>query len=112
MGPITVGERCQFNRDSYVRANVTIGDYCNIGAFVRIISDSHEISLGTRRAGTLSFPDIIIGNGVFIGASVTILGNVTIGPGAVIAAGSLVNKDVPANTVVGGVPARKIKDLK
>lgn len=112
MGPVTVGERCQFNRDSYIRANVTIGNYCNIGAFVRIVSDTHEITTsGRRRAGALSFPEIVIGNGVFIGTSVTILGNVHIGNGAVVAAGSLVNKDVAPNTLVGGVPAKKIKDL-
>lgn len=111
VGPITVGTRCQFNRDSYIRANVTIGDYCNIGAFVRIISDSHEITTGKRRAGKVSFPAITIGNGVFIGASSTILGGVTIGDGAVVAAGSLVRSDVPPNTVVGGVPAKPIKVL-
>lgn len=111
VGPITVGKYCSFNRDSYIRANVTIGNYCNIGAFVRIISDTHAIGGTQRRAGAVSFEPITIGNGVFIGASVTILGGVTIGDSAVIAAGSLVNKDVPPNTVYGGVPARKLRDL-
>lgn len=111
IGPITVGSGCSFNRDSYVRANVHIGNNCNIGAFAKLITDTHEIGGPTRRAGQWSFPEIRIGNGVFIGANVTILGGVTVGNSAVIAAGSLVNKDVPANTVYGGVPARKIRDL-
>lgn len=111
IGPITVGKYCSFNRDSYIRANVTIGNYCNIGAFTKIISDTHAIGGTQRRAGAVSFEPITIGNGVFIGASVTILGGVTIGDSAVIAAGSLVNKDVPPNTVYGGVPAKKIRDL-
>ena len=111
IGPITVGAGCSFNRDSYVRANVKIGDNCNIGAFTKLITDTHEIGGPSRRAGQWSFPEIRIGNGVFIGANVTVLGGVTIGDGAVIAAGSLVNKDVPPNTVYGGVPAKKIRDL-
>lgn len=111
IGPITVGRYCSINRDSYIRANVTIGNYCNIGAFSKIISDTHAISGAKRRAGAVTFEPITIGNGVFIGANVTILGGVTIGDSAVIAAGSVVNKDVPANTMFGGVPAKKIKDL-
>lgn len=111
IGPITVGKHCSFNRDSYIRANVTIGNNCNIGAFAKIITDTHAIGGYQRRAGAFNFPAITIGNGVFIGANVTILGGVTIGHGSVIVAGSLVNKDVPAHTIYGGVPARKIRDL-
>ena len=53
-----------------------------------------------------------IGNDVWIGAHATILAGVTIGNGAVIAAGAVVTKDVPANTVVGGVPAKIIKNIE
>lgn len=53
---------------------------------------------------------IHIGNHVWIGARATILKGVTIGDGAVVAAGAVVNKDVPPNTLVGGVPARIIKE--
>jgi acetyltransferase-like isoleucine patch superfamily enzyme len=53
-----------------------------------------------------------IGNGVWIGANVTILPGVTVGENAVIAAGAVVTKDVPANSIVGGNPARVIRMLK
>ena len=53
---------------------------------------------------------IVIGDRVWIGMNATVLGGVTIGEGAVVAAGSVVTKDVPPFTVVGGVPARPIKD--
>lgn len=111
IGPITVGDRTVFNRDSYVRANVTIGSRVNVGAFCRFITDSHEIGGTYRRAGKGSFPPIVIGDGVWIGAGVTILGGVTIGDGAVIAAGAVVHRDVPANTLAGGIPARVLREL-
>lgn len=69
-------------------------------------SDSHIIN---NQEARVSLP-ITIGNNVWIGLNVTILKGVTIGNGAVIAAGAVVNKDVPANSLVGGVPAKVIKE--
>ena len=54
---------------------------------------------------------IVLGKNVWIGSNSTILQGVTIGDGAIIAAGSVVTKDVAANTIVGGVPARFIRDI-
>ena len=51
----------------------------------------------------------MIGNNVWIGSRAVVLPGVTIGDGAIVAAGAVVNRDVPANTIVGGVPARVIK---
>lgn len=112
IGPIKVGKRCYFNKGSYVRADVTIGDDVLIGPFVRFVTDSHTLGPSTKRGGSYFRTPITVGNGVWIGASVTIVGEVTIGAGAVIAAGALVNKDVSANTMVGGVPAKLIKYLE
>lgn len=111
VGPVTIGSGCSFNQGAYIRANVNIGNNVNIGAFSRLVSDTHEVAGPIRRAGQWSFPAITIGSGVFIGVGVTVLGGVTIGDGAVIAAGAVVTQDVPANTMVGGVPAKVIKVL-
>lgn len=111
IGPITVGDRTFINRDSYIRANVTIGSRVNIGPFARLITDTHEIGGTYRRAGKGSFPPIVIGDGVWIGANVTVLSGVTVGDGAVIAAGAVVNKDIPPHTIAAGVPARVKQEL-
>lgn len=111
VGPVTIGAGCFINRDAYIRANVTIGRNCNIGPFVRLATDSHELGGASRRAGRNTFDPIIVGDGTWIGANVTVLGGVTIGEGCVVAAGAVVTRDVPANSMIGGVPAKVIKTL-
>jgi acetyltransferase-like isoleucine patch superfamily enzyme len=68
-------------------------------------SDNHEIEGGDPASAAIT-----IGNHVWLGLKVTVLKGVTIGDGAVVAANSLVNKDVPARTLVGGIPARVLKE--
>lgn len=111
LGPVTIGSRVFINRDAYIRSNVTIGDGVSIGPFVRLITDSHDIGEPGHRAGPGKTESIRIGNGVWIGACVTVLGGVAIGAGAVIAAGAVVTTDIPENSLYGGVPARLFKDL-
>lgn len=111
VGPVAIGEGCSFNRDVYIRANVTFGKNCNVGAFARFITDTHAPGGPDRRAGSVSFPGITIGDGTWIGAGVTILGGVDVGAGCIVAAGAVVTKDVPPHTVVGGIPARTIRTL-
>jgi maltose O-acetyltransferase len=65
----------------------------------------------SRRAGDLKAEPVTIGDGAWIGARATILPGVTIGGGAVVAAGSVVTRDLPANVLAGGVPARVIREL-
>lgn len=72
---------------------------------------SHKIGESGQRAGKRIAGDIHIGDGSWIGANVTILPNVTIGKGCVVAAGSLVNKDCLDNCMYAGVPAKRIKAL-
>ena len=72
-------------------------------------SDCHCISCGDEECVNLS-SGIVIGNHVWIGMRAIILKGVTIGDGAVIAAGAVVTHDVPANTMVGGVPAKIIRE--
>lgn len=111
LGPVTIGNNVFINRDAYVRPNTTIGNNVNIGPFVRLVTDTHETGPSSRRAGSVRFDPIVIGDGSWIGASVTIVGGVTIGSGCIVAAGAIVTSDVPDNTVVGGVPAKFIRDL-
>jgi len=86
-------------------APVRIGDRCDIGPEVRLVTGGHEPGPPTRRAGPGIAQPIVIGDGCWIGAGVTILGGVTIGKGAVVAAGAVVRSDVPPDSLVAGVPA-------
>lgn len=92
------------------QGGIEIGDNVLIGQQVVIATINHDL-LPEKRANMLPAP-VKIGNNVWIGAHATILSGVTVGNGAVIAAGAVVTKDVPANTVVGGVPAKIIKQIE
>lgn len=111
LGPVTIGNRCLVNRDGYIRPQTTIEDDVYIGPFVKVITDGHHIGGPNKRAGANQVKPVTIGAGTWVGANSTILGGVTIGPGCIVAAGSLVNKNIPANTLVGGVPAKVIRSL-
>ena len=89
---------------------VFIGDRCQIGHNVVFATLDHGLKPEDRRSMTPA--PIILGKNVWVGSNSTILKGVTIGDNAVIAAGAVVTKNVAANTVVGGVPARKIKDIE
>ncbi len=92
------------------QGGIEIGDNVLIGQQVVIATLNHDLN-PQRRANMLPAP-VKIGDGVWVGAHATILAGVTIGDGAVIAAGAVVTRDVPANTVVGGVPAKIIKSIE
>lgn len=112
LGPVAIGDDVFINRDVYVRPETTIGNRVNLGPFVRLVTDTHEIGGHDRRAGRGRFDPIVIGDGSWIGAGAIIVGGVTIGAGAVVAAGAVVTTDVPADVLVGGVPARVIRALE
>jgi acetyltransferase-like isoleucine patch superfamily enzyme len=86
---------------------ITIEDDVQIAPRVNITSENHPLDPSSRRS--LDLKAVVIKRNAWIGAGATILPGVTIGENAVVAAGAVVNKDVPANTVVGGVPAKIIK---
>ena len=92
-------------------APVTIGDYVMIGPNTLITTVNHPLSPAGRRRHLGQAKPVVIGRDVWIGGNCTILPGVTIGNNAVIAAGAVVTRDVPDNCVVGGVPARKIRDI-
>ena len=111
VGPVTIGQRSFVNRDGYVRPGTVIGERVAVGPFARLVTDNHELGTRRQRAGKFHNVPLTIEDGVWIGASVTIIGGVTVGAGAVVAAGAVVVRDVPANTIVAGVPARVVKYL-
>jgi len=88
---------------------ITIEDNVLIAPKVSLLSEGHPISPGNRQS--LVPGHIRIKKNAWIGAGATVLPGVTIGENAVVAAGAIVSKDVPANTIVGGVPAKIIKSI-
>jgi maltose O-acetyltransferase len=109
--PVAIGKNSRINRDCTldVRCGLTIGDNVSISPEVMIVVGSHDVNDPTFPA--IPHPDagpVSIEDYVFIGCRAMILGGVTVGRGAVIAAGSVVTKDVSPMTIVGGVPAKPV----
>lgn len=88
---------------------ITIEDHVLIGPRVNLVTENHPADPAERRS--LMTKPIVIRRNAWIGANATILPGVTIGENAIVAAGAVVSKNVPANTVVGGVPAKFIKNI-
>lgn len=129
-GPITfhygihthVGKRCFFNFNLTVQddAAVTIGDDCNFGPNVTIVTPVHPLlpderrelldANGVRRHMCFARP-VTIGSDCWFGANVVVCPGVTIGDNCVIGAGSVVTKDVPANSFAAGNPCTVIREI-
>ncbi len=92
-------------------AHITVGDMVGVGVGVQLLTSSHRMDDPSVRAGESIYGPITIGDGAWLGSGVIVLPGVTIGHGAVVAAGSVVTRDVDADTLVGGVPARFIRNL-
>ncbi len=110
---IYVGENFYANFDCVMLdvCKIEIGDNCLLAPGVHIYTATHPLN-ATQRADAVEFgKPITIGNNVWIGGRAIINPGVTIGDNAVIASGSIVVKDVPANVLVGGNPARIIKEI-
>ncbi|MCA9930922.1 MAG: acyltransferase [Anaerolineales bacterium] len=112
-GRLHVGDICRFNVGCFLNLGdtITIGRHVGFGQQVMILTETHAIGTPDYRSGQLTPRPVTIGNGCWIGARATILPGVTIGDGAVIAAGAVITKDVPPHVVAGGVPAKIIKRL-
>lgn len=91
---------------------IEIGDNVFFGPNVTITTASHPLESKPRVEGVEFAFNVKIGNNVWIGSSAVVLPGVTIGDDAVVAAGAVVNKDVPASVVVGGVPAKILKNIQ
>ncbi len=108
---ITIGRNVFINACCHFQdhGGVTLSDGCLIGHNVVFATLNHGMAPEDR--GTMYPAPIRLGKNVWVGSNSTILRGVTIGDNAIIAAGSVVTKDVAANTIVGGVPARYIRDI-
>lgn len=109
---ITVGKGVFINAGCKFQdqGGITLKDGALIGHNVVIATLNHSFDPEDR--GTTHPAPVTIGRNSWVGANATILPGVTVGDGAIVAAGAVVTKDVPANTIVGGVPARIIKRIE
>lgn len=103
-----VGHVCTINIGCFfdLHDSITVGDNVGIGHEVMILTATHHLGPASRRIGDLTSAPVKIDDGAWIGARCLILPGVTIGKGAVVAAGSVVTKDVVPNTLVAGAPAQ------
>jgi len=107
---IRLGKKCFFNFNCVVLdvCPVTVGDYTLFGPAVQIYAATHPLDAVARR-GKESGKPVVIGNDVWVGGGAIICPGVTIGDRAVIGAGSVVTKDIPAGAVAAGNPCRVIR---
>ncbi|HEY1536806.1 MAG TPA: acyltransferase [Polyangiaceae bacterium] len=94
-----------------VGAPIRIGDRVRIGHDVSLLTVDHDVGPEELRAGQRKFGPIEIGDGAWLASRVVVLPGVRIGTGAIVAAGAVVTRDVPNNTLVAGVPARVVRNL-
>jgi acetyltransferase-like isoleucine patch superfamily enzyme len=111
---LSIGEKTMITGPLYIdlAAEVRIGHLVRVGHDVAMLTVDHEIGSPVLRCGPQKPGPITIGDGAWIASRVTILPGVSVGAGAVVAAGAVVRREVPANTLVGGVPAAVIRSLE
>lgn len=111
-----IGKRCKISSHTFICEGVTLEDEVFIGHNVTFIND--RFPRATNEAGELQTQSdwacvpTLVKRGASIGSSATILCGITVGEGAIVGAGSVVTKDVPAHTVVAGNPARVLKKTR
>lgn len=118
-GKISIGYATTLGYNNVLGGNIVIGKYCQLGVDIAMHSTNHPINYMSTYINTNLFQGelsqfkeekrITIGHDVWIGHNVIIVGNVSVGNGAILAAGSVVTKDVPPYTIVAGVPAKFVK---
>ncbi|SCL65597.1 maltose O-acetyltransferase [Micromonospora eburnea] len=109
-----LGPRCfvNFNAVFLDVARITIGADVQIGPNVQLLTATHPLDPAARRAKWEAAKPITIGDNAWLGGGAIVLAGVTIGENTVVGAGAVVTKDLPANVVAVGNPARPVRDLK
>lgn len=110
-----IGADCKISSHTFICEGVTIEDGVFVGHNVSFINDKYPRSVNAdgsmQTEADWSVVTTLVKKGASIGTSTTVLCGVTIGEGAIVGAGSVVTKDVPAHTIVAGVPARVIRKV-
>jgi acetyltransferase-like isoleucine patch superfamily enzyme len=112
-GNLRIGNKVVFGRTNTINCylDIEIGDDCIFADWIYICDFDHrydDMTIPIKKQGIVKSP-VRVGANCWVGEKSTILRGVTIGDGSVIASHALVNRDVPANSIVGGVPARVLK---
>jgi acetyltransferase-like isoleucine patch superfamily enzyme len=110
---LSIGSDCFINIGCVLdlTAPITIGDRVSIGHQVLILTSTHQDAGPTRRAGPVVSEAVRVGDGAWIAARAVLLPGVDVGEGAIVCAGAVVTRSVEPHTMVGGVPARPIRQL-
>lgn len=114
VGDVTIGDNTRIGIHSTIIGPVCIGHHVNLAQGIVVTALNHQFGNTALRVDQqgISTKPVVIGDDVWIGANSVILPGVTIGSHCVVAAGAVVTKDVPSNTVVGGIPAKVLKTLE
>lgn len=113
---VTIGARCKISSHSFICSGVILEDEVFIGHGVMFVNDKYPTAC--NKDGTLKSKadwkqeNTRVRKGASIGSNTTILGGITIGEGAMIGAGSVVTKDIPAGEIWAGNPARQLKGIE
>ncbi len=114
-GDVEIGDRTYIGHFFTINSgqSIHVGKYCMIANHVSLVDNEHGMRRDAlMRVQPVSSRPIVIEDNVWLAEKVTVLGGVTIGTGSVVAAGSIVNHDVPPNTLVAGAPARFVRRLQ
>ena len=114
---LKIGNDVSINHGCFISAEggLKIGDYVSIGHNTSIITTEHSYTLENKpiKYQPILKKEVLLNNNIWIGANVTILAGVSLAEGTIVAAGAVVNRSVyEDNTIIGGVPAKKIKSYK